>query len=115
MNTFTTTIAKRIANSKNRFWEPADFDRSPSRVLHVLGEMVEAGELRRIRRGLYWRGTATPLGMSPPPLRQFSPRWLGKLVSDLWTIRRPLVAFVDSGAAFAGIRGPVRVPENLPA
>ena len=29
--------------------------------------MVRAGEVRRLRRGLYWRGTATRLGMAPPP------------------------------------------------
>ena len=115
MNTFTTTIAKRIANSKNRFWEPADFDRSPSRVLHVLGEMVEAGELRRIRRGLYWRGTATPLGMSPPPLRQFSPRWLGKLVSDPGLSAAHLLRLSTQVPRLPEYAVPVRVPENLPA
>ena len=66
MNMLATSIVEQILNSKNRFWEPADFNKSPSRVLHVLGEMVAAGELRRIRRGLYWRGSATPLGLSPP-------------------------------------------------
>jgi hypothetical protein len=36
-------------------------------VQHLLADLVNGGELRRVRKGLYWRGTNTPLGMSPPP------------------------------------------------
>jgi len=65
--TTATRERKRILRSRNRFWRPEDLDTSGSTSLHLLADLVEAGELRRIRRGFYWRGTETPLGMSPPP------------------------------------------------
>lgn len=56
-----------IVASKDRFWRPADLTLPPSTAHHLLGGLVARGELRRVRRGLYWRGAKTPLGMSPPP------------------------------------------------
>ena len=56
----------RIIDSRNEFWRPEDLATSGSTTLHLLADLVEAGELRRIRRGLYWRGNKTPLGMSYP-------------------------------------------------
>ena len=61
-------IRGRILRSTNRFWRPTEFEASPSTVQHLLSALVEDGELRHVRRGLYWRGSKTPLGMSPPPL-----------------------------------------------
>ncbi|MGW0162152.1 hypothetical protein ACWDUN_22845 [Mycobacterium sp. NPDC003323] len=55
-----------ILNSLNRFWKPADLDTAPSTTQHLLAELVNQGELRHLRRGLYWRGLKTPLGMAPP-------------------------------------------------
>jgi hypothetical protein len=34
----------------------------------LFSDLVNQGELRRVRKGLYWRGVKTPLGMSPPPV-----------------------------------------------
>lgn len=56
----------RILRSRDRFWRPDDLATSGSTTLHLLADLVEAGELRRIRRGLYWRGIKSPLGMSYP-------------------------------------------------
>jgi hypothetical protein len=56
----------RILHSRDRFWRPEDLGTSGSTTLHLLADLVEAGELRRIRRGLYWRGTKSPLGMGYP-------------------------------------------------
>src|SRR5680860_655578 len=58
---------ERILRSGNRFWRPEDLVGSPSTKQHLLAGLVDGGELRRIRRGLYWRGTKSPLGMAPPP------------------------------------------------
>lgn len=58
---------QRVLRSRNRFWRLEDLAGSPSTKQHLLSSLVEESELRRIRRGLYWRGTKTPLGMSPPP------------------------------------------------
>jgi hypothetical protein len=56
----------RILRSRDRFWRPEDLATSGSTTLHLLADLADAGELRRIRRGLYWRGTKSPLGMGLP-------------------------------------------------
>lgn len=56
-----------IVRSRERFWAPNELPGAQSTVQHLLAELTREGELRRVRRGLYWRGTKTPLGMSPPP------------------------------------------------
>jgi hypothetical protein len=56
----------RIMRSRDRFWKVADMSTPVSTTQHLFADLVEQGELRRIRRGLYWRGTKTPLGMAPP-------------------------------------------------
>lgn len=57
---------EKILRSRDRFWTPDDLSGAESTRQHLLADLVRAGELRRISRGLYWRGTRTPLGMSPP-------------------------------------------------
>lgn len=57
----------RILRSSERMWRPEDLTGPRSTVQHLLTELTRAGELRRVRKGLYWRGRKTPLGMSPPP------------------------------------------------
>jgi hypothetical protein len=68
---------QRILASHNRFWRPTDLTGAPSTIQHLLAALTHQGELRHVRRGLYWRGTKTPLGMSPPPipelLRELAP------------------------------------------
>jgi hypothetical protein len=59
-------VRSRVRRSRDRFWTPADFDGSPEAVAKALSRLSESGELRRIRRGLYWRGSSTRLGMAPP-------------------------------------------------
>jgi hypothetical protein len=60
-------VRKRVLPSRDRFWRPEDFDGSPEAVAQTLSRLARAGELRRVRRGLYWRGAPTRLGMAPPP------------------------------------------------
>ena len=72
MSTMSTTsvapeIRKRVFASRDRFWRPEDFDGSPDAVAQTLSRMTRTGDLRRVRRGLYWCGTPTRLGMAPPP------------------------------------------------
>jgi hypothetical protein len=62
-------IRDRVLTSSDRFWRPEDFKGSTLAVDKTLSRLEEAGELRRVRRGLYWRGSWTPLGMAPPPAR----------------------------------------------
>ncbi len=63
----TPEVRKRVLHSRDRFWRPEDFDGSPDAVAQVLSRLARAGDLLRVRRGLYWRGTLTRLGMAPPP------------------------------------------------
>lgn len=58
---------RSILDSRNQFWRPTDIDAPPSTVQRILADLVTRGELRHIRKGLYWRGIKTPLGMAPPP------------------------------------------------
>lgn len=57
---------RSILDSRNQFWRPADIDAPPSTAQRILADLVASSELRHIRKGLYWRGIKTPLGMSPP-------------------------------------------------
>jgi hypothetical protein len=59
-------VREKIASCRDCFWRPSDFDGAPETVAKALSRLAAAGELRRVRRGLYWRGTPTRLGMSPP-------------------------------------------------
>lgn len=66
-STVASEVRERVLKSRERFWRPEDFDASPGAVTQELSRLARAGELRRERRGLYWRGTPTRLGMAPPP------------------------------------------------
>lgn len=57
---------RQILRSKNRFWLPTQLGMAPSTAQHLLADLVASGELKRVRKGLYWRGVKTPLGMSAP-------------------------------------------------
>jgi hypothetical protein len=70
--TVAAEVRERVLRSRDRFWRPEDFEASPEAVAQALSRMVRTGELRRVRRGLYWRGSPTRLGMAPPPLRRLT-------------------------------------------
>ena len=72
----TPEVRKRILASFDHFWRPEDFGGSPDAVAQALSRLTRAGDLRRVRRGLYWRGTPTRLGMAPPP----SDRLVGEII-----------------------------------
>ena len=63
-------VRHRVLRSRSRFWRPDDFEGSAEAVTQALSRLTRAGELRRTRRGLYWRGVSTPLGMSVPPVER---------------------------------------------
>lgn len=67
MNTsLANEIRMKVTSHEGSFWRPGDFDGSPAAVDKALSRLAAEGELRRMRRGLYWRGPATPIGMAPP-------------------------------------------------
>lgn len=104
------------SSSPGRFWRPADFKSSPSAVEQALHRLADVGELRSVRRGLYWRGTKTLLGMAPPPA--------DKLVKAIVPEKRGIG---PAGASAANVLGlstqmpakpvfaiPARVPSPIP-
>jgi hypothetical protein len=68
---------QRVMGSHDRFWRTGELAGSPSTRQHLLSALVNEGELRRVRRGLYWRGSKSPLGMAPPStdalIHEFAP------------------------------------------
>ena len=64
-------VRRKVLPSRDRFWRPEDFDGSSEAVGKELSRLAHAGELRRVRRGLYWRGAPTRLGMAPPSPDRF--------------------------------------------
>ena len=67
-----------ILGSSGRFWSAADLPGATSTRHHLLTELEHSGELLHVRRGLYWRGRKTPLGMSPPPPEALVEKLVGK-------------------------------------
>jgi len=63
----SAAVRAKVLGSRNRFWRSEDFAGSPQAVAKALSRLTRSGEVRRVRRGLYWRGTPTRLGMAPPP------------------------------------------------
>lgn len=57
---------RRILASSNRFWRVDEISGAPSTVQHLLAGLTHQGELVHVRKGLYWRGRRTPLGLAPP-------------------------------------------------
>lgn len=59
-------VRRRVERSRDRFWHAEDFEGSHTAVLRELSRLAAEGRLRHIRKGLYWRGRETMLGMSGP-------------------------------------------------
>ena len=59
-------VTRTVFAARNRFFKVGDFGGSRSAVARTLSRLFNDGELVRVRRGLYWRGMKTPLGMSYP-------------------------------------------------
>lgn len=59
-------VRTKVQRSKSRFFRAGDFDGARTAVLRELSRLVNKGELHHVRRGLWWRGVQTPLGMTPP-------------------------------------------------
>jgi hypothetical protein len=59
-------VTRKVKAAKNRFFTVEDFSGTRSAVARTLSRLEHEGEIVRVRRGLYWRGVKTPLGMSFP-------------------------------------------------
>lgn len=70
-------VAGAVLRARRRFFRIDDFEGSRAAVDRELCRLVAAGELRRIRNGLYWRGPKTMLGIAPPALDELLEELLG--------------------------------------
>ncbi len=61
------TVKARVAKKPGgAFIRSSDFPGSSHAVDCALSRLVFTGDLLRIRKGLYWKGPKTPLGIAPP-------------------------------------------------
>ncbi len=60
-------VRRRVLAGGERHWQLADFrDLSANAAAHALSRMASAGELQRLRKGLYYRPKMTAIGPSLP-------------------------------------------------
>jgi hypothetical protein len=59
-------VRRRLKAGHNRFFTIEDFSGARTAIARTLSRLEHEGEVLRVRRGLYWRGVKTPLGMSHP-------------------------------------------------
>ena len=55
-------VRTRVLRSHDRFWRVEDFNGDAKAVDMSLRRLAAAGEIERVRRGVYWRGRATRFG-----------------------------------------------------
>jgi hypothetical protein len=60
-------VRQRVLKSEDSFWRVEDFEGEPHAVVMELRRLAEAGEVERVRRGVFWRGRSTRFGMNVPP------------------------------------------------
>ena len=64
-------VADRVAALPERsFVAVRDVDGSRSAVESAFSRLAAGGDILRVRKGLYWKGAATALGMSPPTVEE---------------------------------------------
>ena len=64
-------VAKHVAGLEDRsFVAVSDLEGPRSAVESSVSRLAAAGEIERIRKGLYWKGPATPFGMAPPRVEE---------------------------------------------
>jgi len=73
-------VAGAVMRARRRFFRVDDFEGSRAAVDRELCRLVAAGELRRVRNGLYWRGPQTMLGIAPPTLDEILEEIVGGYV-----------------------------------
>ncbi len=106
-------VRRRVTSSRDRFWHADDFDGSPAAVTKELSRLADTGDLRRVRRGLYWRGTPTPLGMAPPPPGRLTREVVGSSgVGPAGLSAALALGLTTQVPRFDTIAVPARVPRN---
>jgi Family of unknown function (DUF6088) len=110
-------VRRRVLGSSDRMWRTEEFDGSSDAVQSELRRLVKAGEVDRIRRGLYWRGHKTRFGTTAPDAGKALRNVLGKRAAigatgwyatnllGLSTQVSPVETLAVSGRPPSGFRG----------
>lgn len=61
------SVKDQVLASSDRFWGLSDFKLAPHAATTALSRLEKAGELDRVRRGVYWRGRKTRFGTVGAP------------------------------------------------
>jgi Family of unknown function (DUF6088) len=59
-------VRRRVLRANGRLFVADDFAGSRQAVQRELSRLAGAGEIRKLRNGVYWRGKKTRLGITPP-------------------------------------------------
>ena len=60
------SVTETVCQARQRFFETDDFAGSRTAVDRTLSRLEAGGELLRVRKGLYWRGSKSRFGMTRP-------------------------------------------------
>jgi len=60
-------VRDQVLASTDSYWAVEDFPFPPHAVATELSRLLRAGELERVRKGLYWRGRRTKFGVTGAP------------------------------------------------
>lgn len=88
----------------------ADFFGSPRGIRSSLSRLADAGELLRVRRGLYWKGTSTRFGMTRPSALQVGLRVAGSGSGPAGVAAAHMLGFTTQVPGTVEIAVPGRVP-----
>lgn len=70
-----TRVYERVRKGGERYWLLSDFgDLSATAVAHALSRLTSAGELQRVRKGVYYRSKETVLGPTVPSVNAVASR-----------------------------------------
>jgi len=64
------SVTETVRQARHRFFEADDFEGSRTAVERTLSRLEAGGDLRRVRKGLYWRGSKSRFGMTRPSSTQ---------------------------------------------
>lgn len=108
-------VRERVRTAKpGTFLRSKDFAGSARAVDSELSRLSTRGELRRVRRGLYWRGTPTRFGMSAPSPLEVALAVAGPGAGPAGVAAAHQLGLTTQVPATVEIAAPGKTPEPLP-
>ena len=110
-----SSVRAKVARKAVRsFLTPADFSGSPRAVEVELSRIAAKGDLTHIRKGLYWKGPRTRLGMTPPRPMSVALYLAGPGSGPAGFTAAAALGLTTQVPATAEIAVPSRVPSPIP-